>query len=87
MHIHIEMFAIEGGHAHGAIWLENGTAIPISMLADAYHTAIENGLFQRTYPVNQAPDKNAVINESNRFYNFIGWVEEMSKLNDRTPLI
>jgi hypothetical protein len=77
MHIHLEVFAFQQGQAHGAIWLDNGTAIPISMPIDAYETAKANGLFSRTEEQEDLyPDQNGVLNESNRFYNLIGLVEE-----------
>jgi hypothetical protein len=77
MHIHIEVFAFQQGQAHGAIWLDNGTAIPISMRIDAYETAKANGLFARTDGQDDLfPDHNGVLNESNRFYNLIGLVEQ-----------
>lgn len=47
MYIHIEIFAFQGSQAHGAIWLNNGTAIPISMPIEAYET----GLFTNTHHV------------------------------------
>jgi len=43
--MNIEIHEISDGHAHGAIWLENGTALPISMPAEAYETAVQSGFF------------------------------------------
>jgi len=67
MSIHIEIFAFCAGHAHGAIWLHNGTAIPISMSVEAYETAKANGLFLRD---GEQDDMYGVLNETNLFYNF-----------------
>lgn len=43
--MNIEIHEISDGHAHGAIWLDNGTALPVSMPAEAYETAVQSGFF------------------------------------------
>lgn len=68
MYIHIEICAFSAGQAHGAIWLDNGTAIPISMPIEGYETALANGLFLRLGDQEDLyPDTNGVMNESHIF--------------------
>jgi len=68
MTIHIEIFCFRRGHAHGAIWLSNGTAIPICMPTEAYETAKGNGLFLRSdIEEDVFPDENGVLNTTDHF--------------------
>ena len=79
MSIHIEIFAFCQGQAHGAIWLENGTAIPISMPIEAYETALANGIFKRLGDQEDLyPDANGVLNESTIFLSPF----ELEKINN-----
>ncbi len=68
MIIHIEILAFAQSQAHGAIWLDNGVAIPISMPIESYETAKANGLFQRDGEQDDLfPDPNGVLNETTLF--------------------
>lgn len=68
MIIHIEIFAFHQEQAHGAIWLDNGVAIPISMPIQSYETAKANNLFQRDGDQDDLfPDPNGVLNETTFF--------------------
>ena len=68
MYIHIEICAFQRAQALGAIWLDNGTAIPFSMPIEAYETALANGLFKRLGDQEDLyPDANGVLNESTIF--------------------
>lgn len=68
MYIHIEICAFQRAQALGAIWLDNGTAIPFSMPIEAYETALANGLFKRIGDQEDLyPDENGVLNESTIF--------------------
>ena len=68
MMLHIEIFLFHREQAHGAIWLDDGAAIPISMPISAYETAVQRGLFLRSQETDHLfPDENGVLDETTIF--------------------
>jgi len=60
INIQLEIFERTQDKVFGAMWLDNGTAIPFEMQSDAYKTAIENRIFE----CEEIENENGAINES-----------------------
>lgn len=67
--IHFEIFEFSRGQAHGAIWTEDGRALPFSMPIASYEMAIEAGIFKRLSDTDEllADPVTGALNESPAF--------------------
>lgn len=66
--IHFEIFEFSRGYAHGAIWLEDGRALPFSMPIASYEMAVDAGIFKKISPPDELlADLNGALNESPTF--------------------
>ncbi len=68
MNIQLEIFERTPHKVFGAMWLDNGTAIPFEMPTEAYKTAMNQRLFEDE----EIENENGAINESPVFRVIVG---------------